>query len=140
MEGLWINPCSIDNMITSEPGSLQPTLRWEAFLRAEDLKADKAGRLATVRDPTYEVRIWRADGDFPAEQVYERSGLGEPVHAIETPLAPGTLYLWTIRARFALDGAPRVTEWGVLLGPRRPDRRTTELPRRGYYRFETPKQ
>lgn len=92
--------------------SLQPTLRWEAFPRLGDLKADKAGRLATVRNPAYELRIWRAEGYFPAELVYTRTGLTEPVHTVETVLASDTLYLWTIRARFELSGESRVTEWG----------------------------
>ncbi len=94
--------------------SLRPTLRWESFPRPEDLEADKAGRLAAVRNQTYELRIWRAEGDFPSELVYARSGLTEPVHTVETPLAPDTDYQWTIRARFELNGEPRVTEWAVF--------------------------
>jgi len=124
--------------IPREVDSLQPTLRWEAFPRTEDLKVDKAGRLAAVRNPTYELRIWRAEHDFPAELVYARSGLTEPVHTVETPFAPDTLYLWTIRARFELNGEPRVTEWATLSGPWYG--RRTEIPHRDYYRFTTPRR
>ncbi len=76
---------------TREVDSRQPTLRWEAFPRPEDLKADREGRLGNVRSVTYELRIWRAEGGFPAELVYARTGLTEPVHTVETPLAPDTL-------------------------------------------------
>ena len=114
--------------------SLQPTFRWEAFPRPEDLKVDKAGRLATARNPTYDLRIWRAEGRFPAELVYARSGLTEPVHTVENPFAPDTLYLWTIRARFELIGEPRVMEWGVLTH----GHDVAEIPHPGYYMFKTP--
>lgn len=115
--------------------SLQPTLRWEAFPRPEDLKADKAGRLAAVRNPTYELRIWRAEDNLPAELVYARSGLPEPVHTLEIVLAPDTRYLWTIRARFQLNGEPRVTEWSAWVAGR-----NTEIHHSAYYWFKTPRQ
>ena len=70
--------------------------------------------------------------------VYARSGLTEPVHTVETPFAPDTLYLWTIRARFELNGEPRVMEWGVL-PPR--DAEKAEIPHPDYYNmymFKTP--
>jgi hypothetical protein len=102
-----------------------------------------------VRNPTYELKIWRAEDYIPAEEeyvpawfvyafhaelVYARSGLTEPVHTVETPFAPDTLYLWTIRARFELNGEPRVTEWG---GRRFP---SAKIPPLGYYMFKTPRQ
>lgn len=134
--------------IISHVDSLQPTFRWEAFPRPEDLKVDKAGRLALARNPTYELRIWRAEDLFPAELVYARSGLTEPVHTVETPFAPDTLYLWTIRARFELNGEPRVMEWGVLTTDRVMDPlwgslnpayiETAKVPPNGYYMFKTP--
>jgi hypothetical protein len=132
-----------------EVTSLQPTLRWEAFPRPEGLALDKAGTLARVRAPTYELRVWRVDGTYsslqekyglfefrPGDLVYARTGLAEPVHTIEAALAPETLYLWTVRARFELDGQPRVTEWAVMTGPR--FFRPVEIPDIGYYRFKTP--
>src|SRR5262245_20459936 len=96
---------------TQQADSLQPTLHWEAFPRPEDVKADTGGRLPDAHNVTYEIRIWNADSWYPVELVYARSALAEPVHTLETPLAPDTLYLWTIRARFELDGQQRVTEW-----------------------------
>ncbi len=127
--------------LTRELDSVKPTLRWEAFPRPEDLEADTEGRLAGVRGATYELRIWRAEGDFPAELVYARAGLPEPVHTVETPLAPDTLYLWTVRARFELDGHSRVNQWGFLGFW---TFRSTMIPppdmgHFGYYRMKTPK-
>lgn len=118
--------------------SLQPTLRWEAFPRPEDLEADKAGRLATVRNPTYELRIWQVKDGRPPELVYARSGLPEPVHTVETVLTPDTDYLWTIRARFQINGEPRVTEWGGWKGLREREAEIHYPPR--FYRFTTPRR
>src|SRR5262252_6664741 len=110
-------------------------------LRPEDVKVDIGGHLANARGVTYEIQIWSADDWYPVELVYARAGLSEPVHTLETPLAPDTLYLWTIRARFDLDGQQRVTEW-AFLGFN--DDRVPILPPSGryagYYGLKTPKQ
>lgn len=133
------------NPIVRVADSVRPTLRWEAFPRPEDLKADKAGLLGGARDTTYEVRVWLARDDVPGEVVpgelvYARTGLVEPAHTLETPLAFDTLHLWTVRAHFALQGERRVSEWAVLLvGNWGWSGRETQLPPRGYYRFRTPK-
>src|SRR5215467_11939981 len=107
----------------------------------EDVKVDIGGHLANARGVTYEIRIWSADDWYPVELVYARAGLSEPVHTLETPLAPDTLYLWTIRARFDLDGQQRVTEW-AFLGFN--DDRVPILPPSGryagYYGLKTPRQ
>lgn len=118
--------------------SLQPTLRWEPFPRPEDLEADKAGRLASVRNPTYELRMWQVKDGRPPELVYTRSGLPEPVHTVETVLTPDTDYLWTIRARFQINGEPRVTEWGGWKGLREREAEIRYPPR--FYRFTTPRR
>lgn len=106
--------------------SLQPRLQWEAFPRPEDLEADTRVSLGSARSVTYELRIWQAAGEyargrsykdpcvFPTALVYARRGLAEPVHTVEAPLVPNALYLWTVRARFDLNGRPRVTQWAVL--------------------------
>ena len=64
-----------------------------------------------------------------------------PEHTVETPLESDTQYLWSVRARFELDGQLRVTPWGVLRLPRQSlvdDSRSMSVPPRGYYRFVTP--
>ena len=123
-----------------EVDSLQPTLSWEAFPRPIDLGENGVkGRISNV---TYDLRIWRADEEsprgYPAEIVYARRGLREPWHTIEQPLMTSTLYFWSIRARFELDGQPRVTQWGVtkLSYPGVPPIR--HVPHPDHYRFETP--
>lgn len=126
-------------LVARQVDSLQPTLRWEAFPRPEDLTADTDGRLANARRVTYELRIWRAEGEAPGELVYVRADLTEPVHTLDTPLVPDTLYLWTVRARFDLDGQPRVTLWAVLMRTRS-DARRTLLPPSDYYQLRTPTQ
>jgi hypothetical protein len=99
-----------------------------------------------VRRVTYDLRIWRGirenDGleeTYPAELIYERSALTRPEHVVETPLAHETRYLWSVRARFELDGQARVTPWGALANRSRADAaRADLLPPRNYYRFATP--
>jgi hypothetical protein len=148
---LWWRMADESTRRTGEAGPLQPRLQWEAFPRPEDLKADKERRLGSARSVTYELKIWRAAGEsrglcenrcVPAELAYARVGLAEPVHTVEAPLAPDTLYLWTVRARFDLNGQPRVTQWGVLTrsdrDPWLPAPRDTASPSLGYYRFRTP--
>jgi hypothetical protein len=113
--------------------SLQPTLRWEAFPRPEDLKGEKAALLARVREVTYDLRIWREREGAPL--VYERRGLAAPSHKLETPLAPAATYLWSVRARFTLDGQPQFTGWsytgadGAYL---------SQQPNLRSFRFQTP--
>jgi hypothetical protein len=128
--------------------SLQPKLRWESFPRRTDLEVDRGGWVSRVRHVTYDLRIWRGVRDrygyedvYPAELIYARSALSMPEHIVETPLARDTHYLWSVRARFELDGQLRVTPWSVLLLPRQSlldDPRSVDVPPRGYYRFVTP--
>ena len=78
--------------------SLTPTLRWERF----------AGEQVT-----YDLRIWETKGSRTqvGEVMYEREGLTENVHTVETSLRPSTIYLWSVRARFVENKKGRVTEW-----------------------------
>lgn len=83
--------------------SLQPTLRWEPFQGS---------------DVTYDLIIWSGvgmhrSGIQPTELVYNRTGLSEASHTIETPLQPDTLYLWTVRARYTSAGAAKMTGWAM---------------------------
>jgi hypothetical protein len=91
--------------------------------------------MARVRNVRYELVIAREHQLAPAEIVYRREALPRPEHTLETPLAPGTNYFWTVRARFELDGRERVTPWGSThLAPRE----TWTVPSRYTYRFSTP--
>lgn len=91
--------------------SLQPVLRWEPFPRPRDRETVRT----RARAVTYELEIWEAAGVF-GELVYRRRGLKEPRHKVEEALKPGTRYSWTVRARFELDGNPRVTQWASREG------------------------
>jgi hypothetical protein len=114
--------------------SLQPTLSWQAFPREVDVAAAPQD-MARVRNVRYELVIAREHQLAPAEIVYRREALPRPEHTLETPLAPGTNYFWTVRARFELDGRERVTPWGSThLAPRE----TWTVPSRYTYRFSTP--
>ena len=138
--------------------SLHPTLRWESFPRPADLRGDNDGWVGRTRTITYDLRIWRSErgmsekSRFPGDLVYSRNGLPEPAHRVEWPLTRDTQYVWSIRARFELDGNLRVTEWGMLK-PRDPlsrnsgagtpwvytaDPRSPYLPNWAYYRLRTP--
>ena len=125
-----------------EVDSLQPTLRWEAYPRPQDRGEDKEGVLERIRNVTYDVKIWRAENATPGEVVYVRQGLPEPWHKLERPLEPATKYFWTVRARFELDGHPRVIEWGIIGDPMVPAssplRRSPLVPKPAHYRFKTP--
>jgi hypothetical protein len=134
--------------------SRQPTLRWEAFpgttqamLGARiqpfvDVDTDE------VSDITYDLRIWNTSHGAPADLVYEREGIVEPSHRVESPLMPRTRYVWSVRSRFKLAGRPRASEWSVSQIPcpasygmncaRGLARRLGTIPPLNYYRFETP--
>jgi hypothetical protein len=137
-----------------EVDSLQPTLRWEPF--PGTTQAMLGGQttpfvdvdLAAVSDVTYDLRIWETSRGTPAQLVYEREGLVEPSHRVESPLKPRTRYAWSVRSRFRLDGRPRASEWSVSQIPCPPAygtncarglaRRLGTIPPHNYYRFETP--
>jgi hypothetical protein len=165
-EGLRPLPLlTLGDSLTRQAQSLRPLLQWEPFPRPADMKDDKSSSLSRVQIVTYEVRIWRAESPvaglcapfppefaadaigrgpciFPGELVYTRGGLANPFHTVESPLAPATVYLWAVRARFDLDGQPRVTQWSVLNATDRnrllPEQRAETLPSLCHYPFRTP--
>jgi hypothetical protein len=114
--------------------SLQPTLRWDPFPRPVDLAA-AAAEMARVRNVTYDLVIARERNRAPAEIVYRRSGLPRADHRLEIALEPHARYFWTVRARFELDGRPRVTGWGSTHYQARD---SVTAPSSLSYRFRTP--
>jgi hypothetical protein len=114
--------------------SLQPTLRWQAFPRAQDLAAAPRD-MERVRNVRYDLVIARNQNLAPAEIVYRRQALSRPEHTLEAPLAAGTVYFWTVRARFELDGRERVTSWGYT---EHVYRERWTVPSSFSYRFRTP--
>ena len=93
--------------------SLEPVFRWEAFPRPVDLAA-VAGAAGRFSDVSYEIALYEAQRIGVIYErgklLYRRAGLREPHHRLD-PLRPCARYVWTVRARFLLDGQPRVTEW-----------------------------
>jgi len=87
--------------------SLQPTFQWQPFPRPADEFADR------IQDVTYELRIWTTTQGLSGKLRYSRDGLKLPSHKLEEPLEPSIQYLWSVRARFMIDGDLRVTEWGM---------------------------
>lgn len=117
-----------------EVDSIRPTLVWQAFPRDSDRKANPVDmtRVANVR---YDLVIARERNQAADELVYRREGLSEPRHVLEISLRPDTHYLWSVRARFTLDGRERVTEWGSI---NYAARERVTAPSRWSYRFKTP--
>ena len=95
-------------------GSLQPVLRWEEFPSSKDRGADREGIIGQITKITYDLRVWEIPAPFVGElkPIYARTGLLTSSHQIDVSLKPSTQYMWTIRARFLLNGQPRITDWG----------------------------
>jgi hypothetical protein len=137
-----------NKIVFVEVDSLQPTLRWESFPRPQDLKEDKA--LSAIKNVTYDLKIWRSEGGYPAAIICSKQGLNEPHYRLEEPLEPCSRYFWTIRARFELGEKVRVTEWGISTNGIPQDweailnsslalgRRSPIVPNRDLYRFKAP--
>lgn len=82
----------------------QPSFRWEPWPRGFDIvPGNGPGQAHQIR---YDLRIFGEAGI-----IYERRGIVEAEHRLEQPLEPCHTYRWTVRARFALNDAPRATEW-----------------------------
>jgi hypothetical protein len=154
-----------------EVDSLQPTLQWQPFpgiehklhsFNKETASYESAPFIEVderhVSDVRYDLKIWKASNRTRGNLVYERTGIEGTSHRIDEPLEPDTRYLWTIRARFRLDGKPRLTEWsminfhsyaiqtvegcfnkwtGAQCTPREVVRKTGRIPTQNYYHFMT---
>lgn len=115
--------------------SRSPTLRWTAFPRDIDRGKLDPVILGKIGDVTYDLRIWEVAGYTRGKIAYERTGLHEPLHQLESLLKPDQRYFWTFRARFRYDGQPMVTRWAFLrVGSCDRDL----IPADTYYRFVTP--
>jgi len=139
--------------------SLQPTLRWQPLPgehwlpwplgngQAKPFVETDTGSISDVR---YDLRIWTVVEGSPGELAYDVEGLPEPAHKIERPLQPDTKYYWSVRARFNLEGQPKVSEWSLTQMPCPPAygfecargyaRHFGRIPPLNYYRFKTPLQ
>jgi hypothetical protein len=116
--------------------SIQPLLRWEAFPTADMIDTIGKEAVSAFSDVTYEVRIWRAEDDYPSSLAYERSGLTATRRRVGDGLGPSGEYQWSVRAHFELNGQRRVSPWGMLA--KLCQVRSSQVPSRCYYRFSTP--
>ena len=69
--------------------------------------------IEAASDYKYSWRHECRDTD-PGKLVHTKQGLLTPEHNLEFPLQPNSLYFWTVRAHFTLDGKRRVTEWSEV--------------------------
>ena len=83
----------------------KPLLKWESFPWNYDQTLQEH-----FSDITYDLEIYKYKGSL----AYARIGLKENQHQVEYALQRGEKYLWTVRAKFKMDGKPRVTEWSGL--------------------------
>ncbi len=131
---------------TPQIDTRRPLFRWEVFPRERDRNNDSAKLLSRITDITYDLKIWKTHDGYPQEVVYEKTGFSPVLntidiqtpdvsyplngsstyktvpravaeHRIEKQLEPSTVYFWSIRARFKLDGKIRVTKWTYSRGP-----------------------
>lgn len=92
--------------------SLQPTFRWREFPDQTVLNADFQGKLRKLSALRYELRIYRLDEERgTARIVLEQNNIQTTEFRLTQPLAPGTEYIWSVRARFALDTGERISRW-----------------------------
>lgn len=94
--------------------SIQPILKWTEW-NSFSMPTNSSGRefeqLPYKKDIFYDIKVYRIEDDFPVELVYERDNLTDCFHKIECSLSPSTIYFWTVRARFKVDGNDQATKW-----------------------------
>ena len=108
----------------TEVTTLSPRFEWEPFPRSFDLREPDA-KDEQFTDVVYDLEVYAGrlnEGGTPPlmhppvepnlrQPVYRRFGLQESQHQMDGELSYCGWYFWTVRARFRLNGAPRITEW-----------------------------
>ena len=104
--------------------NLKPTFRWAPL--PQSLKAPMGTRSDQISSIVYDLRLYKTFAYQSASflgrhenwasglPVRSFNGLTEPEFTLDAPLKPCTRYQWTVRARFALNGKSRATEWGSM--------------------------
>jgi hypothetical protein len=99
-----------------ELDTLVPTFEWNAFedAYAEDPLVPDAD--ASTLEVTYDLRLFRARRMFwdilvAGEQIAEFRGIQATNFSPGFPLDRCAPYLWTVRARFSIDGRTYLTHW-----------------------------
>jgi hypothetical protein len=92
--------------------SLEPNFRWRPYPSQKVLNADFQGKLRRLSDLRYELRVYRLDEQRRnARTIVERNNIEATEYRMTQPLAPDTEYVWSVRARFALDTGERTSRW-----------------------------
>ena len=97
--------------------SVTPRLAWTE--RPAWSSNPAAGPPASVpaENLRYDLRIFEELDWGPGDLVYERDGLTGSEHRVESRLKRATMYFWTVRVRYAIDGEPRATRWSATAEP-----------------------
>ncbi|NJC88281.1 MAG: hypothetical protein FIB02_07075 [Desulfuromonas sp.] len=116
--------------------SRQPELAWERFPRADQEAGLREVCEQEIPEVRYDLRIWEVYNHKPGTLAYERKGLIEPRHRLETPLKSGYRYFWSFRACFAAERGGLCTPWAFSSVPSPPFTcELSSIPVRNYYRF-----
>lgn len=95
-------------LLTSEVNSRTPVIRWEAVpWRRASGESPTASPPVDPQTLRYDLRIYDAGGN----ELVRADALSSAHYQLPSPLAPCTLYRWTVRARFSLEGREWVTDW-----------------------------
>ena len=121
--------CELSAIHFGTVDTLEPLLRWDAFPRAADSH--------DVEAVTYDLKVWEVEDCARRALIYERTGLPLPEHRLEAPLAAGSRYFWSVRARFAGRGQARATPWSFFAPGTTCE--LAEIPDGQWHRFVTPR-
>ena len=92
--------------------SARPTFRWEPFPPVGTVDSLEAALGGEITDVSYEFRLAEEETGLPGPLLLHLTGLVTNEYELERLLRSGSGYFWTVRARYEVNGASRVTEWG----------------------------
>jgi Putative heavy-metal-binding len=96
----------------SRAQSRQPTFRWRKFPSVAVLEADFQGKLRELSALRYDLRVYRLDEERgTVSMVLEQDDIEATEYKAPRALAAGAAYIWSVRARFALDAGERTSRW-----------------------------
>jgi hypothetical protein len=97
----------------AEAGSLAPTLAWSA----RPVTSNDSQLPAGASSFRYDVRVWKIIEGEAGRLVVERFGLEETTLPLSEPLEPASVYGWSVRARYVVDGWMRGDRWSAIAAP-----------------------
>lgn len=86
-------------IIAPTVSSLAPRLEWQRMKPSKN-----------IEDVTYHLVLYNRDQKLQPGQ-YERIGLTENYHLVETNLNPDSVYIWRVRPEFTKKGKPTSAGW-----------------------------